>query len=449
MVFDRFSIRVFLRVVLLSANIFLLGYLWFRYDLFFTYILLIALLISQVTELIIYVKNISRNLYKFFDAIRHEDYSITFTASPAGNSFPQLDEAFSILIERLKQQKAQHKNHTDLLALVLEHVKLGVLVLEKNGKVVLMNSSAQDLLNIPHFQNWEMFRKKKPQFSDSLGDFNFDGRKLIHIDGREFYVDLDHIELLGQYYHLISFSDLKNEIEQKEIEAWHKLIRILAHEVMNSVTPISSLSETAHKMLSDENGQSILQEEMDQDKIEDLREALRIIVRRSQGMLSFVDEYRKLTRLPAPHFEIFNVKELLNEVKQLMKPEADQLQISLDIQVNQPKLALNADRKMTEQVLINLIGNSFHALEEQNGEKQVRVESYLTDNHLIIEVSDNGPGIPAEIISSIFIPFFSTRKNGSGIGLTLSKNIMKLHRGSIHVQSQDGGGARFVMTFAI
>ena len=291
-----------------------------------------------------------------------------------------------------------------------------------------------------------MFRKKKSAFASQLGDLDFEGRKLIHLDDREFYLDLEHIRLVGERYYLISFSDLKNEIEQKEIEAWHKLIRILAHEVMNSVTPISSLSETVQHMLTNSAGEPITTEEFTIERIHDIREAMGTIVRRSRGMLNFVEEYRKLTKLPAPNFEVFGVKELLDEVTALMKPQAEKAGVSLSAEVAQSKLALKADRKMVEQVLINLISNAIYSLEEQ-ADGQIALRSSVTEEHTLIYVQDNGRGIPENILPSIFIPFFSTRKNGSGIGLTLSKNIMKLHKGNITVQSQEGKGTTFQLTF--
>lgn len=447
MTFDKFSIKIVARVFLLLGNVFVFSYLWFNYEnLLFVFILLATALVIQIWELIHFTQHTNRQLTKFLEALKHDDYSVTFGGASLGKSFSNLKEGFTVLIDRLKDNRAHQHGHSELLKLVLESVKIGVIVLEKSGEIVLMNPPALSMLEVPQFHNWEMFRKKKPEFARQLGDFDFEGRKLISVGTRDFYLDLDHITLMGQVYHIVSFSDLKNEIEQKEIEAWHKLIVILAHEVMNSITPISSLSETVQQMLTDEKGDTLNVEDISQEQVEDILEALKTIVRRSRGMLSFVQEYRKLTKLPAPNFELINIKSFLEEVAQLMQSQANQKGINIEVDVIQPKLALKADRKMIEQVIINLVGNAIYALENTE-EPLIKIRARLTEDYTIIDVSDNGKGIPKEIITSIFIPFFSTRKNGSGIGLTLSKNIMKLHHGSITVESTLGEGTNFRLAF--
>lgn len=447
MTFDKFTLKIILRVILLLVSIITFSYFWSEYNgLLFTYCLLGLIIFAQVFEFVRFSNHSNRQLKKFLEAVSHDDFAVTFNSENLGKSFSELRDSFSGLIEKLKNTRATQHGHSELMNLVLESVKIGLIVVDKNGMITIMNSSAQQMLEIPQFFNWDMFQKKKPNFAAQLGDFDFEGRKLISVDTTDFYLDLDHITLMGDVYHIISFSDLKNEIEQKEIEAWHKLIVILAHEVMNSITPISSLSETIQQMLTNEEGNAIKQEDLDQEKIEDIIVALKTIVRRSRGMLSFVNEYRKLTKLPAPNFELFNIKEFLEEVVQLMTPQLEKSDVEIEIKSVQSRLGLKADRKMIEQVLINLIGNAIYALEGMENPK-ITISTELSENYTIIDINDNGKGISEDIISSIFIPFFSTRKNGSGIGLTLSKNIMKLHQGNISVNSKIGEGTQFSLTF--
>lgn len=447
MKFDKYTLAILIRVLLLVTSIGLLFFFWFEYHgLMFSYILLLSTIIAQVIEFISFANHSNRQMKKFLEAITHNDFAVTFNDSGLGKSFSHLNESFATIVEKLKKTRASQHGHSELLNLVLENVKIGLIVIEKGGDITIMNTAAQEMLEIPQFHNWDLFRRKKPDFASQLGDFNFEGRKLISVDGKDYYLDLDHITLLGNVYHLVSFSDLKNEIEQKEIEAWHKLIVILAHEVMNSITPISSLSETILQMLTDDENKALQKEQINQETIEDVIEALKTIVRRSRGMLSFVDEYRKLTKLPAPNFELINIKEFLEDVGHLMKFQLEKANVEIFMTVSQAKLALKADRKMVEQVLINLIGNAIHAIEGVE-DPQIHIKASLTENYTIIDISDNGKGIPEEIISSIFIPFFSTRKTGSGIGLTLSKNIMKLHQGNITVDTEAGIGSNFRLTF--
>lgn len=443
----RFTSLITLRVLLLLASILLLAWLWHRYNLFFTYFLLVMLIGLQVYELINFAGRVNRELKKFIDALRYEDYAVSFGSRGLGGSFKELDQSFTEVVEMLRTSKAEKQSQAELLRLALENIRLGLLIVDHQGSIVLMNAAAREMLNIPHFHSWEMLKKKKKSFTDHLGDFNFEGRKLIELDNgsglHEFYLDLDHVSLLGQNYHLISFSDLKNEIEQKEIDAWHKLIRILAHEVMNSVTPVTSLSETIRNLLTDSEGNTLPPEKLDKERLEDIILALETIIRRSRGMLTFVEDYRKLTKLPAPRFEAFAVKSLFDEVSQLMQAQAGEVKLKVDLK--NPRLAIRADRKMVEQTLINLVGNAVYAMEDDGGE--VVLSAYINDGSVILSIRDTGPGIPPDILPSIFIPFFSTRKNGTGIGLSLSKNIMQLHKGGISVQSKPGEGTTLELSF--
>ncbi|WP_417600109.1 sensor histidine kinase [Owenweeksia hongkongensis] len=448
----RFALLISLRILLIAANVLLSA--WFLLDrhLLFTQILLALLLVAQIAELIYFASKVNRELKRFLDALNYNDFSVSFNNKSLGGSFRELDESFVNIIEKVKTSKAQRESQSELLKLALDHLRLGIIIVDHHGGIMLINQAAQSMLSIPHFHSWEMLQKKKPAFSQALGDFKFEGRKLIELDSgqgiREYYLDLDHISLMGTNYHLISFNDLKNEIEQKEIDAWHKLIRILAHEVMNSVTPVTSLSETIKDLLTDESGKPLTSDQLSPETIDDIILALNTIIRRSRGMLNFVDEYRKLTKLPAPNFEVFSIEELFDTVMHLMQGQANKKKVSLKKDLLNNRLALRADKKMVEQVLINLIGNALYAMEAGKGD-EIILSAKMDSTAIIITVNDNGPGIKEDILHSIFIPFFSTRKNGSGIGLTLSKNIMQLHKGRIHVQSKENEGAVFELSFSI
>ncbi len=447
----KFSFRIGLRVGLLVSTIFLFAWFWYNYQLLFIHVFLALVIAGQTAELIYYTNRVNRELRKFLEAIRYGDYSVSF-GGHLGGSFKELSENFSAVIELVKNSKAERESHAELLKLTIENLRLGVILVDTHGTLMQVNPAARDLLDIPHFHTWNMLGKKKPSFVKQIGDLKSEGRRLLEINTstglREFYLDVTSISLLGSQYQLISFSDLKNEIEKKEIDAWHRLIRILAHEVMNSVTPVTSLSETIKNILTDEKGNALAGEELDPEKIGDIILALNTIIKRSHGMLNFVDEYRKLTQLPAPRLSPLNVNELMSHACKLMEAEAATFSIELSSKAAPKNLAINADQKMIEQVLINLIGNAIHALaEKENG--QIHLSTSLNDHEIVLHITDNGHGISKDILPSIFIPFFSTRKNGSGIGLTLSKNIMQLHKGNITVQSAEGEGTEFRLSFGI
>ncbi len=446
----RFNLLISLRVILMLVNTLTLAFIWQNFELLFTPVLLLIILLVQLIELIYFVNKTNRELQKFLEALNYGDYAVSFNNAKLGGAFKELDQSFKNLIETVRSSKAEKESQSELLKLALENIKLGLIIVDDSGRVILLNQAAQAMLKIPHFRHWQMFEKKATQFARQLDNFSFQGRKLIELDSgngnREFYLDLEHINLLGTNYHLISFSDLKNEIEQKEIDAWHKLIRILAHEVMNSVTPVTSLSETVKNLLTNEKGEPLPSQEIDEERIDDILLALDTIIKRSRGMLGFVEEYRKLTKLPAPHYENFKLRDLFEEVTTLMKSQAQQKGVVLNAELPHQKLQLRADRKMIEQVLINLISNAIYSCEARE-DARIDLQAQVTENHLIIEVSDNGAGIPEDILPSVFIPFFSTRKNGTGIGLTLSKNIMQIHNGSISVHSIPNEQTRFRLSF--
>lgn len=448
----RFTSLLVLRVLCLTASIVLISWLWLYYDLIFLPILLISVIVAQIWETVWFVNRSNRDLKNFLDALRYGDYSVNFSNPKLGSSFQELGQAFNEISDMLKQAKAEKQGQYELLKMALENINLGLIILDRHQGIVLINTSAQTILDIPQFQNWQLLSKKKPEFTAQLGNLESDGRRLIELttagERKECYLDLTRITLHGQEYKLIAFSDLKKEIEQKEIEAWHKLIRILAHEVMNSVTPVTSLSETIKSMLTDESGKAISASELDEHQIADIILALDTVIRRSKGMLNFVDDYRKLTRLPAPRFEVIGVKDILEEVAKLMSVEASEKNVTISVEMPNNRLAVRADREMTEQNLINLVSNAIHALKEQQN-AHIILSTRLSENSIIISVSDNGPGIEEDILPSIFIPFFSTRKEGTGIGLTLAKNIMRLHRGSINVITSPGEGALFELRFNI
>jgi len=272
------------------------------------------------------------------------------------------------------------------------------------------------------------------------------GRRLIEIkikeDTKIFSVDVSTHLILEREHKLITFQDINSEIEQKEIEAWHKLIRILTHEIMNSITPISSLTETMQGLLSDKDGKQRSMSSMTEDSISDIRFSLNTIQNRSEGLLQFVKNYRKLTKLPKPKPEITLIKAFLQGIEKLMGDALQRQEIKLTVEVNDPSLSAIFDPSLIEQVLINLITNSTHALEGRS-EKQIVINAFAADSHVILEVSDNGKGIPEKDLKEIFVPFFSTRREGSGIGLSLSKQIVTQHGGRIKVRSIPEQGTSF------
>jgi len=442
----QFGLRLLAIVVSISLGVLLAQ----KFNLFFTLLVLGLLILIQIWDFWRYQSSLIRETKKFLEAARFGDFSTRFELANKGGVFADLEEEFMLLLGQLKKSRASQDNQEALLEEILRNINLGILGVNSKRDIFLINEKAQEILDIPPFQKWERLSERIPELKSLIGNFDFTGRKLWEhtINGKksELYLDLQHIKLKDETFHLISISNLKQEVEEKEMGAWHKLIRILAHEVMNSVTPVVSLSETVGTMLFNETGEAKAKSDLKDQDIEDIREACKTIERRSKGMLSFVEEYRKLTQLPAPAKDVISIKSLFEDCIALMQGSAQENNSKISYKLDQERLGLNADRKMIEQVLVNLIKNALAAMSE-NQAGEIELSAKLDDAGVVIRVSDNGAGIEEDLLNEIFVPFFSTRKNGSGIGLSLSKNIMKMHGGDLKVQSQEGIGSNFLLEF--
>ena len=442
----RFSLQVILRITLILANAILLAWIFGDMRLFFNQVILIIILIGQIWELIHYINLTNRELTRLFLAIKHDDFSMTFNQKGLGKSFKELQNSMVDIIESYREVKIEKEAQYQFLQLLVNQIQVGIIsLLDEN--IILINPVAEKILGIRDLKNWKLLEQHNPKVAEELSQ---DGKKLIEIKSHEgtkiLAVEIRTVLMIDKRYKLITLQDINSEIEQKEIEAWHKLIRILTHEIMNSVTPISSLSETMQTMLIDKNGTQKQLPDLRDDTIKDILFSLSTIQKRSESLLDFVENYRKLTRVPKPVIQRIQMKPWLASLENLMREELMRESISLSIQLDDENQVLNLDPALIEQVIINLLRNSTHALEGRL-DKRIEIKSYEDESAIVIEVSDNGKGIPEKEIKDIFIPFFSTKKDGSGIGLSLSKQIMSLHGGRIRVRSKVAEGTSFYLIF--
>lgn len=399
--------------------------------LFFNQIIFGIILIIQIWELLHYIQKTNRELAKFILAIKHGDISINFAKTKIGGSFIDLSQAFEEIIEQYKIAKIEKEAQYQYLKNLVSHLNIGIISVEDNEKITLFNTSAERILNNKGINNWRILKEQLPEFTQSVENQIPDGRQLFELktegETQTLSLNVSTLSLLDKSYTLITLQDIKNEIEQKEIEAWHKLIRILTHEIMNSATPISSLTETMQMMLE--------KDPISEETLSDLRFSLKTIQKRSDGMLAFIDDYRKITKVPKPKTELVNLKEFLAEIELLTKAGLKKDNITLKVQSE--TITAEFDPKLIEQVLLNLIKNAQQALSETR-EAKIEINAFEKNNQVIIEILDNGPGISEELKKEIFVPFFTTKKSGSGIGLSLSKQIMHLHGGTIKLRSNHG-----------
>lgn len=450
MVFKRFRLNCVLRVGVLAATIFLFFYLFSHTTYHVSTVIVGVIIFIQIYSLIDFIEKTNRDLTFFLDSIRHSDFTRSFTGRGLGPSFTELHQAFSEVIQDFQKARAEKEEHARYLQTVVEHIGVGLVAFQKDGSVELINKAAKRLLHVLQLKNIQALAPISVNLVEILRRLRAGQKALVKVTVNNELLQLaiyaTEFRLREQHFTLVSIQNIHSELEEKEMEAWQNLIRVLTHEIMNSVTPIASLAGTANDILENANLESETRV-TESEAMRDISDALQTIERRSLGLIRFVETYRKLTRIPTPSFSTFPVSELFHRVQQLLTAQVESKQIEFITQITPVKLELTADPELIEQVLLNLLLNAVPAVETQ---PMPRIELRgLIDagSRVQLQVADNGSGISKEIQEKIFIPFFTTKKSGSGIGLSLSRQIMRLHQGSISVNSAPDQGAIFSLKF--
>ncbi|MBD3224317.1 MAG: ATP-binding protein [Caldithrix sp.] len=448
--YKRFRFQIIYRIILLVLLLFLFTYLIFQTRLYATIFIVGLLIIYLVYSIFKFTERTNQELSRFFDAVKYEDYSQSFGKSGLGGSFNDLHKAFAEVIQKIQATRSEKEEQYHYLQNVIQHIGIGLIAFHPQGEVEFINSAAKKLLRVNQLKSIRSLSNINPVFVEKLFQLKSGDKTLIKFQEKDELLHLvihaTMFRLKGDLVTLISIQNIRGELEEKEMEAWQKLIRVLTHEIMNSITPISSLASTTNDMLDVKHG-SAQSAEVEPDTLEDVRNAVKTIHRRSEGLLKFVESYRSLTRLPKPDFQIFEIQELFDRVEQLMQSKLNEKKIAFKAEVYPSSLELTADPELMEQVLLNLMLNAVRAV-EKTAEGRIEMVAYLNERgRVLIQVTDNGFGIPEDIQDTIFTPFFSTDKNGSGIGLSLCRQIMRLHGGTISVQSVTNGKTNFILRF--
>lgn len=451
MVYRRFRWQVILRVSLLVITISLIVFTFQQTAYTVSTIILSLLLIAQVIALIRYAEQTNRKLIRFFESIRHADFTSSFTDNELGKGFEGLNNEFNKVISAFNQNKTEKEEHFNYLLTVIQHVSIGIIVFKRDGYVDVFNNAVKRLLQIANLRKIENLKEIAEDLPDKLMQLKAGEKILLKLFIKDELVQLSihatEFRMRGEEYVLVSFQDIHPELEQKEIESWQKLIRVLTHEIMNSITPISSLASTVNNMLLDYKNSNPQITEIEKEGLEDILHAISTIESRSKGLLNFVEIYRNLTRIPKPNFRYFVVSELFNRSLELLQPKINQYNIQIKIKIYPKELKILADPDLVDQVVINLLLNAVDAIREVPEPQITIVASTNLNNRTTIEIADNGKGIKQDILDKIFMPFFTSKKTGSGIGLSLSRQIMQMHKGSISVRSKPDEGALFTLVF--
>jgi len=445
MIFRRLRVLASVHIGLIVLLSGLLFYLLFRTRLYAAQAAVGVLIVSEVAALFRTVDRSNRDLARFFEAVKFGDFTQAFGQRSPGRSFRQLRTALSEVMGAFQKARAEKEEQALYLRTIVQHVAIGLLVFQPDGEVDLMNNAAKRLLGVAQLKNVQSLEAVSPGLVHTLLSLKPRERALVRIERPDEQLQLalqaSEFKLRARTFTLVSIQDIRSELEEKEIDAWQKLIRVLTHEIMNSMTPISSLAATAQDLITKCGPGD------DPESRNDIELALQTIAKRSQGLLHFVDGYRNLTRIPKPNFIFFPARDLFSRVSQLLQSRLDESGARFKSSLRPENLELLADPDLLEQVLINLLLNAADAVRGRE-DGRVELSAYLDERgRPVIQVRDNGVGIPGENLDKVFIPFFSTKEGGSGIGLSLSRQVMQLHNGTISVSSRPGVETVFTLRF--
>jgi nitrogen fixation/metabolism regulation signal transduction histidine kinase len=450
MIFRRFVVALVLRLVLTGLALAAVVWLLILPGYHSAMALAVGVLALLVVELWRYVSRTNRDVARFLDAARYADYSQRFDFENDGSDFPALGQAFTDILRRMRERSRDQESDVRRSRALIEHIPVPLMTLHADESITLQNNAARRLFGAEHVTKLKDLRKFGFSFAESIASAVPGMRQLVtfSVEGIEYTLTLATTELIiaGQNERLVSLQDIQSELDATQAEAWEDLVRVLTHEIMNSITPVTSLSKTAADVVNDVLEKARKEQPVEHD-LEDLRDAIETVARRSDSLVQFVDSYRQITRLAPPEKKRVPLADLFETVVRLAQAECPRDDVEFSISVHPSELDVSADRDLLEPVLINLLRNAWQA-QESTAAPVVRLSGRLNRRqNIVIEVADNGPGIPAGIATKIFVPFFTTREGGSGVGLALARQVMIAHGGFIRAGSNDAGGATFSLTF--
>jgi nitrogen fixation/metabolism regulation signal transduction histidine kinase len=404
--------------------------------------------IILIIELIRFIEKFKSSILVFLESIDQDDYSVAFPKGNLKNPDGRIANLFNSILNKFQLLRAERETRHIYLQTIIEQVTVGLIGYNSDHEITLINEAAKNLLGRPYIKNLSSIKQVNKSLYDAIVNIDAQEGLLIKYtkNGELMQVLLKATELRsnGEYLKIITLQDIKNELDEKELESWQKLIRIINHEVMNSMIPLSTLTNVNRKVLQEViNGAG----EYEDERISDVIEGMKIIENRSQGIMEFVKSVKSLTNISKPNFVKININDLLNRVHTLMNPEFQDTDIQFNLQSPQKDFTIIGDLELLEQALINLIKNAREAFDSYRGTelKKVMLSADKVEGFYIITVSDNGPGISKDLLEDIFIPFFTTKKGGSGVGLALSRQIMRLHKGQLLLSSEEGKGSAFIL----
>lgn len=455
MAFSGFAPLMVFRVVLLTATLIGLSAAVTAEGYHGISLLLGIMATIILFELYHFVSKTNADIIKFLDAARYGDFGQNFNWNGSGAKFGELSGTFSDIMRRFQASRQEQEKKLRHLKSLTEHIPVPLLSIRPDGHLQMHNHAVRRLFNGVEVNRFEDLAAFGRDFSEAIGSLEPGRRRLVNFshDGmnRQLTVVMTKIVTGTITEKLISMQDIQSELDNVQLQAWRDLVKILTHEIMNSITPVASLAKTATDLVDDvritlNSGagmESVL------EGFEDVRRAVDTVARRSNGLMQFVQSYRSLALLPAPKNQKVALSDSFGRVKDLLGAHWAAKGIRFIATIEPADLVVFADPDLLEQMLINLLQNAEQALDPSENPEIILAGRVNQGRHIVVEVADNGPGIPADIAGKVFMPFFTTKANGSGVGLALTRQIMMAHGGSVTVNRSETGGARFTLIFGV
>lgn len=450
MAFRKFDTNVTLRVAALFLSMLLSVWLIMETGFYVAAALMSALSAVQLVALLQFVKTTHRELKRFMGAVQNSDFSQSFSYNDLGASYKELGEAFSIVFDRFRTARSAREEQAHYLRMLVDHIPVALITIHDDGRVEALNNAARRMFTPGFPATPDEFGRFGAELAETVIGIEAGQSLVVRTDvssaSRQLKIAATEIVIGGERLKILSLQDIQSELDATEFDAWRELGRVLTHELMNSLTPVSSLAETATQMLDDLQKKTDVGSETGAE-IEDIHSAVEAVARRSQGLLKFVESYRQVMRVPPPVISQFVIADMFERLDLLMRTDLEERGVSFTTTVAPQGLQMRADSDLLEQALINLIRNARDALEVSNKKEIVVHASVNARNHVEISVTDTGPGMAPDVAEKIFVPFFTTKENGAGIGLSFSRQIMLAHRGTIDLDTAEGEGTTIFLRF--
>jgi two-component system nitrogen regulation sensor histidine kinase NtrY len=436
MVYKNFRLNIIFRIIILLLVLSAIAVFIVQAE-YIRLVYLAILLVLLVAELFHYIDRVNRDLSQFLISVLYDEFTLSFKEQGRGKSFRGLYKAMNAISLKLKTLSKEKETRSLYLISLIEQVKVGIISYKPSGLVHLVNKAFKEMLATPTIRAGSDLKAREPDIYSILENVPVGERQLvkmrIHNEEKEFSIQSAGFRIEDQEFNLVSVQNIREELDERELEAWQKLIRVLTHEIMNSVTPITSLAGSLYDLVGTGNnaiGSPWLKER--------LVSGLGAVRERSAGLIKFTTAYQDIAKIPPPVIETVQTRDLIDRFDSLFSAEMKEGGIDFAIHFMDSPGTFNADSHLLEQVIINLIRNALDAVSQIEKPAIRLIVGPRPGRQVSIQVQDNGPGIPAEILDRIFVPFFSTKESGTGIGLSLSRQIIIMHKGTLEVNTGEG-----------